>query len=83
MRIIESCRGHFSGTHKGHEIEIDREPDGRFYIRVWHTKTGCHAYHGWAGEDIRTMKDAKREALYGSCLKERPAIALPGTGGAL
>lgn len=75
MRIITSRRGHFAGTHKGHEIEIDREPDGRFYIRVWNTKTGVHGYNGWADEDIRTMKDAKREALYGACLKERPALA--------
>ena len=80
MRIIESRRGYFNGTHKGHEIDIEREPDGRFYIRVWSIESGMHAYHGWAGEEIRTMPQAKREALRGACL-DKPKNAQPADGG--
>lgn len=68
MRIISKSRTHFSGTHKGHEIEIDRESDGRFYIVVKCLKSGLYAYDGWAPDEVRTMPAAKREALRGACL---------------
>ena len=68
MRIIESRRGHFHGTHRGHDIQINREPDGRFYIIVESLESGCHAYDGWAPETVRTMPEAKREALRGAML---------------
>lgn len=71
MRVRSKSRKHFCGTHKGALIEIEREPDGRFYILVVHSDGG-HLYDGWAPDDIRRMKDAKREALYGACLEERP-----------
>jgi hypothetical protein len=64
MRIISKSRKHFSGTHKGHTIEIDKEPDGRFYIIV-KDAGGSYAYDGWAPEEIRTMAEAKREAIKG------------------
>jgi hypothetical protein len=67
MRIKENSRKHFWGTHKGHDIQIDKEPDGRFYIIVT-APCGMHAYDGWAPDSIRTIKDAKHEALRGSCL---------------
>ncbi len=67
MRIKESRRGFFSGTHKQHTIEINREPDGRFYILVKHFEGG-YAYDGWAPEDVRTMKAAKKEALKGAMI---------------
>ena len=67
MRIIGKSRNHFHGTHKGGEINIEREPDGRFYIQVrW--KDGSYMYDGWAPEEIRTMKAAKAEAIRGAQL---------------
>ena len=72
MRIVESRRGYFHGTHMGCDIEIERE-DGGFYIRV-SVFEGGHLYDGWAPEGITTMRQAKREALYGSRLKDRPEV---------
>lgn len=72
MRIKESRRNFFLGTHKGATIQIDREGDGRFYILVW-MEDGCLGYDGWAPDDIRTMRDAKREAIRGACLDARPS----------
>lgn len=75
MRVQESSRGYFRGTHKGCSIEIERDrndPDRRFYIWV-QAESGCYLYDGWAPADVRTMPQAKREALYGACLKPRPA----------
>lgn len=66
MRIISKNRAHFSGTHKGASIEIDREPDGRFYIIVT-AKDGGYLYDGWAPENVTRMSDAKKEAIKGSC----------------
>ena len=87
MRTISKGRGYFHGSHKGHEIEIEREADPemreqgrRFYIRVWNVKNGLHGYDGWSREDVVTMAEAKREALYGACLKERPSTD-PTNGG--
>lgn len=70
MRIIESRRGYFRGTHKGAEIEIERDHgmSGRiFYIRVTHADGGM-LYDGWAPEEVTTMPEAKREAIRGACL---------------
>lgn len=79
MRTKSKSRKHFHGTHKGCEIFIDRETDGTFYIIV-KAKDGCNIYDGWAPRDVTTMRQAKAEALYGSCLKERPK-AMPASGG--
>lgn len=68
MRIVSKSRHHFSGTHKGHEINIEREPDGGFYIIVRELGSGMAAYDGWAPVSIRTMAAAKREAIRGACL---------------
>ena len=75
MRIIEKRRGYFRGTHKGAEIEIERETpparmidgDSNFYIRVtW--KDGGMLYDGYAPVGITTMPEAKREAIRGAQL---------------
>ena len=70
MRIIEKRRGYFRGTHKGAEIEIERDhdiADRHFYIRVtW--KDGGMLYDGYSPVGITTMAEAKREAIRGACL---------------
>src|SRR5690554_4274149 len=69
MRIIESRRGYFLGTHKGHNIEIERDhdiEDCHFYIRVWNDFG--HAYDGYSPAGITTIAEAKKEALRGACL---------------
>lgn len=74
MRILEQRRGYFRGTHKGCEIEIERDPHVpgyRFYIIV-RAPDGSHMYDGWAPESVTTIPAAKREALYGAMLKKRP-----------
>ena len=68
MRIKSQSRNHFWGYHKGAEINIERErPKDRFYIIVT-SKDGCYMYDGWAPEEIRTVAEAKREALRGAML---------------
>lgn len=67
MRVQSKSPKHFSGTHKGHEIDIEKEPDGRFYIIV-RGESGAYTYDGWAPDTVTTMAEAKREALKGSCL---------------
>jgi hypothetical protein len=67
VRTISKSRKHFHGTHKGATLEIEREPDGRFYIIVrW--KDGGLMYDGWAPANIRRMAEAKHEAIRGACL---------------
>jgi len=67
MRNIERTEDEFHATHKGGEIFIEREDDGRFYIIVkW--KDGGSLYDGWAPEVIETMDDAIKEAVRGACL---------------
>ncbi|ODU81653.1 hypothetical protein [Novosphingobium sp. SCN 63-17] len=66
MRTISKFRRHFHGTHKGNTVEIEKEPDGRFYIRVFNDYG--YAYDGWAPVEVRTMPQAKREAIRGACL---------------
>lgn len=72
MRVISKSARHFFGTHKGHEINIEREATGRFYIIVRCLTTGLDAYDGWAPESVTTIREAKQEALYGACLAQRP-----------
>lgn len=70
MRIIEKRRGYFLGTHKGAEIEIERDRGcfrHRFYIRV-RAPDGGHLYDGYSPEGVNTMAQAKREALRGARL---------------
>ncbi len=72
MRILEKSRGYFHGTHKGADIEIERDPcpgdpDRKFYIRVrW--KDGGYLYDGWSPAGVNTMAEAKRDAIRGACL---------------
>lgn len=71
MRIVDQKRGYFRGTHKGHEIEIERDhdfEDRHFYIRVRSLKNGLHAYDGYSPVGITTIREAKREAIRGACL---------------
>lgn len=75
MRIIESKRGYFKGTHKGAlvEIEADKDlPDHKFYIRVRADNgDGGHLYDGYSPVGITTMAEAKREAIRGACLDRK------------
>lgn len=63
MRIISKSSKHFHGTHKGSTIEIERERNGRFYIRVFNDDG--YGYDGLAPEGVNTMKAAKTEAIRG------------------
>ncbi|SFG85327.1 hypothetical protein [Methylobacterium gossipiicola] len=72
MRIEQQSARHFWGTHKGAQIQIDREPDGTFYIIVT-TRNGGTLYDGWAPRDVVTMAQAKRQAVKGACL-DRPKL---------
>jgi predicted aspartyl protease len=69
MRITNKSRKHFRGTHKGAEINIDREPDGTFYIQgsVGNGEGGLMC-DGWAPDTVRTMREARREAIAGAML---------------
>lgn len=66
MRVIEQRCGYFRGTHKGAEIEIERDR-GKFYIIV-RAADGGALYDGWAPENVHTMIEAKREARRGAML---------------
>ena len=67
MRVIDKSRRLFLGTHKGASIQIEREPKAQFYIIV-HAADDGTLYDGWAPESVRTMAEAKREAIKGACL---------------
>jgi hypothetical protein len=67
MRIISKSREHFCGMHKGGHIDIEREKAGRFYIIVRWSDGGL-LYDGWAPDTVRTMAEAKREAIRGAQL---------------
>lgn len=67
MRVISKSRDHFYGTHKGAVLDLQREPDGRWYIIVT-GRDGHYRYDGWAPIAIRSAKDAKAEAVRGACL---------------
>lgn len=82
--IIEKTRNFFRGTHKYFDIEIERvrppvESFGErhFYIRVFNG--WGHAYDGYSPTGVTTMAEAKREALYGAGLKERPVASAEGS----
>lgn len=80
MRIIKSERGYFRGTHKGYEIEIQRDhdfEDHHFYIWVRSLESGMHAYDGYAPVGITTMAEAKREAIRGAGLSPISDVSLP------
>lgn len=77
MRILETSRGYFRGTHKGATIEIERDhdyPQHKFYIRV-RGRDGCYMYDGYSPEGIETMAQAKRDAIRGACLDVKPALS--------
>jgi hypothetical protein len=74
MRIISASRNLFRGTHKGASIEIEREPDGSFYIIVT-ARDGGHLYDGWAPDTVLNMRAAKAEAIDGACLGPQPRPA--------
>ena len=67
MRIIAQTRTEFSGTHKGASIDIQREPDGTYYIIV-KARDGSYLYDGWAPKHVTNMRLAKIEALRGAQL---------------
>jgi hypothetical protein len=67
MRVISKSTKHFLGTHKGATIDIEKEPDGTFYIIVTGANGGKR-YDGWAADDIRTMREAKRDAIHDAAL---------------
>lgn len=72
MRIQKQTSDTFRGTHKGCFIHIDRDdemPDREFYILV-HAPNGGLLYDGWAPEEVRTIAEAKKEAVRGACLDE-------------
>ncbi len=69
MKIQKRTDDEFFGTHKGHEININRlSEDGTFYITVEKLSNGLFAYDGWVdGDDgIYDMDQAIAEALRGS-----------------
>lgn len=67
MRTINESAEHFYGTHKGATLDIQLDDDDRWYIIVkW--KDGSYMYDGWAPENVRTLKEAKAEAVRGACL---------------
>ena len=71
MRIIHQDRDSFHGTHKGATITIEPDFDfphlHRFYIQVrW--KDGGLLYDGYSPEHVRTIAEAKREAIRGAML---------------
>lgn len=87
MRTISKSRNHFHGTHKGYQIEIERERPAvealgglkHFYIRVYNDNG--YAYDGYSPVGVTTLAEAKREALYGACLKPRPTTQGEKTNG--
>ncbi len=82
MRIIKQTRDCFEGTHKGCLVVIERETGpglwSEWYITV-RTEGGCGGalYDGWAPERVRTLAEAKREALVGSRLDKLTQTGSP------
>lgn len=64
--IHESKDNRFRGRYRNHEIDVEREEDGRFYISV-KASSGGSVYDGW-WDGSGKMEDAISEALKGSCL---------------
>lgn len=67
MQTTSETKNLFAGMHKGASILIEREKDGGFYIIVTGPRGGV-LYDGWAPESVRTMSDAKEEAVRGAML---------------
>lgn len=68
---VEKTDDHFHAIYKGRDIQIDREPDGSFYIIVTDLESGMHDYDGWWQESrysTKTIDEAIEEALKGAML---------------
>ena len=68
LNQIEHTEDELCGYDKqGNHFNIEREPDGRFYIQVtW--KKGGYLYDGWWNEYGKTMREAVIEAVEGADL---------------
>lgn len=76
LNQIEHTEDELCGYDKhGNHFNIEREPDGRFYIQVtW--KEGGYLYDGWWNQYGRTMREAVIAAVEGAGLvSERAAPA--------
>jgi hypothetical protein len=72
VNVRERTDASFSGRYRGHDIQVDREPDDSadgmaFYIIVT-APSGMNAYDGWWGAWRNTLDEAIEEALLGSNL---------------
>jgi len=64
--VVKFTDDEFHGRYRKHDIDIEREPDDRFYIMV-RAPDGGLVYDGWwSGGWL--MKEAVVEALRGACL---------------
>ena len=74
-RVIKKTANNCEAYLKGFYIQIDREPDSRFYIIV-QSPDGGNLYDGWWPNELDwvgekpTMKEAISEAISGSQLLE-------------
>lgn len=66
-RVVKKSSLHFIGYYKDWSIEIQREPDGQFYIMVTHPSHGI-GYDGWWGSELNGMDEAIQEAFRGAML---------------
>jgi hypothetical protein len=71
-------RRQFHARYRRHDIQVQRESAGRFYIIVT-APTGAYCYDGWWGDDYetRTMEQAVDQAITGSCLRPTKRSARP------
>lgn len=68
LNQLEHTEDELCGYDKqGNHFNIEREPDGRFYIQVsW--QNGGYLYDGWWNEHGKTMREAVIEAVEGAGL---------------
>lgn len=66
-KVFKRTKDEFEGEYKGHFIDISRDDDRTFYIRVT-APCGMMDYDGWADSEIDTIEKAVHEALSGSLL---------------